>query len=151
MTQQATSLMIEKEVRIAAPVDRVWRALTDYREFGTWFRVALDGPFEVGRSVRGTMTYPGHEGAPFEATIEVMETPRRFVYSWVPDGAGDGGPDEPRTRVEFTLMPTEAGTTLVVRETGFEAVDPDRRVGSMRSHDKGWTAQLQNIEEHVAA
>jgi uncharacterized protein YndB with AHSA1/START domain len=30
---------------LKAPVSRVWRALTDYREFGEWFRVKLEGPF----------------------------------------------------------------------------------------------------------
>ena len=40
---------IEKRIELKAPVPRVWRALTDYREFGTWFRVALEGPFVPGK------------------------------------------------------------------------------------------------------
>lgn len=36
---------IEKSIALAAPVDRVWRAISDHEEFGTWFRVKLDGPF----------------------------------------------------------------------------------------------------------
>ena len=39
---------IEKVIDLAAPVSRVWRALTDHREFGQWFRVRLDGPFRLG-------------------------------------------------------------------------------------------------------
>ena len=39
---------IEKQMELEAPVSRVWRALTDYREFGEWFRVKLDGPFAAG-------------------------------------------------------------------------------------------------------
>ena len=35
---------IEKRVELKAPVSRVWRALTDYREFGEWFRVRLESP-----------------------------------------------------------------------------------------------------------
>ena len=34
---------IEKTIELNAPVSRVWRALTDHREFGAWFRVKLDG------------------------------------------------------------------------------------------------------------
>ena len=44
---------IEKIVDLAAPVSRVWRALTDHEEFGQWFRVRLDGPFEVGATTTG--------------------------------------------------------------------------------------------------
>ena len=39
---------IEKNIVLRAPRSRVWRALTDAQEFGTWFRVNLDGRFAVG-------------------------------------------------------------------------------------------------------
>ena len=51
---------IEKRIELKAPVSRVWRALTDYREFGQWFKVKLDGPFLVGQVSRGRITYPGY-------------------------------------------------------------------------------------------
>ena len=35
---------IEKRVLLRAPRSRVWRAITDAREFGSWFGVAFDGP-----------------------------------------------------------------------------------------------------------
>ncbi|WP_108662320.1 SRPBCC family protein [Acuticoccus kandeliae] len=153
MTDTSTPLDIEKEIAIAAPVERVWRALTDHEAFGTWFRVALDGPFAVGRSVTGKMTYPGFEGWPFEATVVAMDAPTRFVFTWVPD-SGDEAPTAasgPRTTVTFTLRPSAGGTILTVREAGFERLDPARRVGAMRDNEKGWEIQMQNIAEHVAA
>ena len=52
---------IEKTIEIKAPVSRVWRALTDHREFGAWFRVRLEGPFVPGQVSRGQITYPGYE------------------------------------------------------------------------------------------
>jgi uncharacterized protein YndB with AHSA1/START domain len=36
---------IEKRTELKAPVSRVWRTLTAYREFREWFRMKLDGPF----------------------------------------------------------------------------------------------------------
>ena len=39
---------IEKRIELKAPVARVRRALTDYREFGEWFRVKIEGPFVPG-------------------------------------------------------------------------------------------------------
>ena len=47
---------IEKRIELKAPVSRVWRALTDHREFGQWFRVKLDGPFVPGQVSRGQVT-----------------------------------------------------------------------------------------------
>ena len=52
---------IEMRIQLKAPVSQVWRALMDYREFGEWFRVKLDGPFVKGQVSRGSMTYPGCE------------------------------------------------------------------------------------------
>ena len=36
---------IEKKTVLRAPRARVWRALTDAREFSEWFRVTLRGQF----------------------------------------------------------------------------------------------------------
>lgn len=44
---------IEKRIELKAPIARVWRALTDHREFGEWFRVQLEGPFVPGQVPRG--------------------------------------------------------------------------------------------------
>ncbi|MGH6842298.1 MAG: hypothetical protein ACREDV_09455 [Methylocella sp.] len=52
---------IEKRIELKAPVSRVWRALTDYREIGEWFRVTLEGPFVPGQISRGQITYPVYE------------------------------------------------------------------------------------------
>jgi uncharacterized protein YndB with AHSA1/START domain len=50
---------IEKSIELKAPVSRVWRAITDSREFGEWFHVKLDAPFEVGEEAHGQITHPG--------------------------------------------------------------------------------------------
>ena len=60
---------IEKRIELKAPVSRGWRALTDYREFGEWFRVKLDGPFVKGQVSRGHMTFPGYEHVKWEAVV----------------------------------------------------------------------------------
>ena len=71
---------ITKIVELAAPPTRVWRALTDHEEFGTWFRVELDGPFQVGALVTGKVTYPGYECHGWAARVECMEPERRFAF-----------------------------------------------------------------------
>lgn len=143
---------IEKSVELKAPLARVWRALTDYKEFGEWFRVKLEGPFAVGEVSRGQITYPGYEHLKWEATVQVMEPQRLFSLTWCPYG---GEPDidysnEPQTLVEFKLEQMPTGTRLVISESGFDALpDDERRVDALRSNTSGWNEQVKHIAAHV--
>ena len=142
---------IEKNILLRAPRSRVWRALTDAQEFGTWFRVDLDGRFEVGKRIRGKITYPGYEHLTMDVLVEAMEAEKLFSYRWHP-GATEVGVDysaEPTTLVEFRLEDAEGGTMLTIVESGFDKVPKERRDEAFRSNDVGWTEQLQNIRRHV--
>ena len=144
---------IEKRIELKAPVARVWRALTDHREFGQWFRVKLEAPFQPGQVSRGQITYPGYEHVKWQVTVEKMEAERLFSFRWHPY-AVDAGIDyskEPTTLVEFRLEAAAGGTLLIVTESGFEAIPKERRFEAYRMNDGGWSAQLKNIEQHVAA
>ena len=44
---------IEKSAVLRAPLSRVWAAISDAQQFGAWFGVALDGPFETGTRLHG--------------------------------------------------------------------------------------------------
>jgi uncharacterized protein YndB with AHSA1/START domain len=143
---------IVKRIELKAPVSVVWRALTDHREFGEWFRVKLDGPFVPGQATRGHVTYPGYEHLKWEATVQKMEPERLFSFTWHPY-AIDPAIDymkEPPTLVEFRLEPKEDGTVLVLTESGFDALPEGRRFEAFRMNDNGWTIQMSNIERHVA-
>jgi uncharacterized protein YndB with AHSA1/START domain len=143
---------IEKHVEIDAPVSRVWRALTDHREFGEWFRVKLDGPFVPGQVSRGHITYPGYEHLKWEVTIREMVAERLFSFTWHPyaiDPEIDYS-SEPTTLVEFRLEPKGGGTVLVVTESGFDAIPKERRFEAYRMNEGGWAEQMKNIETHVA-
>ncbi len=97
---------IEKRIELKAPVSRVWRALTDYREFGEWFRVKLDGPFVPGRVSRGHITYPSYEHLKWEAVVQKMEPERLFSFTWHPYAvdAKIEYPKETPTLVELRLQ-----------------------------------------------
>ena len=75
---------IEKQIELKAPVSKVWRALTDYREFGEWFRVKLEGPFVVGQVAGGFITWPGYEHLRMEVVVQKIEPERFFSYTWHP-------------------------------------------------------------------
>ena len=144
---------IEKAVDLKAPIERVWRALTDHNEFGTWFRVQIDGPFVVGAVSRGRITVPGYEHVLWEAEIVRLEAPRRFAYTWHPY-ANDPKVDyssEPQTLVEFELELIAGGTRLTVVETGFDALPAHRRPDALRMNDSGWAGQVQRVKAFVEA
>lgn len=144
---------IEKTVELKAPVARVWRALTDHTEFGTWFRVRLDGPFVPGQTARGRITYPGYEHLRWEAVVQKMESERLFSFTWHPyavDSKADYS-GEPPTLVEFTLEKTASGTRLRVVESGFDKLPSHRRDEAFRMNEGGWGMQMNNIAQHVDA
>jgi uncharacterized protein YndB with AHSA1/START domain len=147
---------IEKQIELKAPVDRVWRALTDYREFGEWFRVELQEPFVVGQLARGRVLHPGYEHIVWEALIQKMEPERLFSFTWAQVQYLDKerySPDyshAPRTLVEFHLEPATAGTILTLIESGFENVPAAWRGDAQRGNEGGWTQQMKNIENYVA-
>ena len=143
---------IEKTIELKVPVTRVWRALTDHKEFGEWFQVELDSPFVVGEVTRGQVTYPGYEHLKWWAIVKAMEHERLFSFSWCPlatESTVDHS-NEPQTLVEFRLEATTDGSRLVVSESGFDALpDDERRVDALRRNTKGWDGQAQNIAAHV--
>jgi uncharacterized protein YndB with AHSA1/START domain len=147
---------IEKRIELKAPISRVWRALTDYREFGAWFRVELDGPFVAGQVSRGHITYPGYEHVKWEAVVQKMEPERLFSFTWPHPKSLEKAAyptdysQEPTTLVEFKLEKIATGTLLVLTESGFDKLPDDRRMEAFRRNDGGWTQQMKNIETHVA-
>jgi uncharacterized protein YndB with AHSA1/START domain len=143
---------IEKKIDLSAPVSRVWRALTDYREFGEWFRVKLDGPFVPGKASTGYITWPGYEHLKWEAVVQEMEPEQYFSYTWHPyaiDANLDYSTETP-TLVEFRLEKTATGTLLTVTESGFEDIPSERRLEAFRKNEGGWAQQMKNIETYVA-
>jgi uncharacterized protein YndB with AHSA1/START domain len=147
---------IEKQIELKAPVSRVWRALTDYREFGEWFRVKLDGPFVQGQVSRGNMTYSGYEHVKWEAVVQKMEPERLFSFTWPhpkslnrAEYSADYAND-PRTLVEFRLESTKTGTLLLLTEYGFDQLPGDLRLEAFRRNEGGWMEQMKNIETYVA-
>ena len=147
---------IEKGVELKAPVSRVWRALTDYREFGEWFGVRLDGPFVPGQVSRGQITYPGYEHIRWESMIVKMEPERLFSFTWPQPRSlekTDYPQDysaEPTTLVEFRLEKSANGALLLVTESGFDKLPDDRRHEAFRRNEGGWVEQMKNVENYVA-
>jgi len=145
---------IEKSVVIRAPRTHVWHALTDAKEFGTWFGVALDGSqsFVPGARIQGQFTHAGCEHLIWDATIERMEPERIFSWRWPLDPIDPSREyaDIPINLVVFELEEVAEGTRLTVVESGFDQLPLDGRAPANRKNTEGWGIQTEAIARHVA-
>ena len=142
---------IEKRVVLRATQGRVWRAVSDATEFGSWFGMRLDGVFAAGAKTRGVIAPTSvdsevaamqkpYEGRPIEMTIERMEPERFFSFRWHPYGIEEGVDysAEPMTLVVFELEPLAEGVMLTVTESGFDQIPVERRgAGRLRRMTEG--------------
>jgi len=148
----ASTDRIERQVILKASRSRVWRALSNATEFGSWFGVAFkDVVFASGKRVRGQVTYPGYEHVVFEIEIERMEPERLLSWRWHPAAieAGVDYSQEPTTLVVFELEDVEGGTLLRIVESGFDGIPLSRRQEAFRMNSGGWDGQVENIRKHV--
>ena len=156
---------IEKRVVLRAPLDPVWRAVSDADEFGRWFGVRFDGPFIAGSSVTAAIApttvddvvaerQEPHTGVKSIWQIVAVEPQRRFAYRWHPF-AIDPGPEyedydqEPTTLVEFTLAETPDGVLLTIVESGFDAIPEARRAASFEANSEGWAIQTDLVRKYL--
>src|SRR5208282_2713428 len=147
-----TTDRIEKKTLLRAPRSRVWRALTDSREFGLWFGVKIEGAFARDAHVRGKITIKGYEDRTMEMWIEKIEPETLFSYRWHPfaiDPAVDYS-KEPTTLVEFSLAEADGGTLLSVVESGFDGVPLARRPKAFEMNTHGWEMQMKQIAQYLA-
>ncbi len=155
--------VIRKEITLRANLPKVWRAISDADEFGQWFGVRFDGPFEAGKSMTGHITptvvndeiaahQKPYEGMPFAMVVEAIEPQTLFAFRWHPY-AIDKDKDysaEPMTLVSFALNEVEGGVHLTITESGFDKIPLMRRAEAFRMNDGGWQAQAGLIEAWLA-
>lgn len=154
---------IEKTILLRAPRARVWRALTNSTEFGTWFGMTFDGPFRPGARMNGVVVgskvnaevaalQKPHQGKRFEITVEQMEPERLFSFRWHPH-AVDPKVDysaEPATLIVFTLEESLEGILLTVTESGFDQIPLARRAEAFKANEQGWSLVIKLVEEYLA-
>jgi uncharacterized protein YndB with AHSA1/START domain len=154
---------IEKKVLLRASLVRVWRAVSDARQFGAWFGVDFDGPFVPGARMIGRIVptqvdedvarlQKPYEGRAFEVTVVRIEPERIFSFRWHPfavDAAFDYS-SEPTTLVVFELQEVEGGTRLTITESGFDGIPLARRAQAFTANEGGWTHQAKLIEKYLS-
>jgi uncharacterized protein YndB with AHSA1/START domain len=144
---------IEKRVVLRAPRSRVWRAISNAEEFGTWFGIKLESAFGQGKPTRGKLIIPGYDHLTLDMLVERIDPERYFSYRWHPY-AVDPKTDysaEPTTLVEFRLEEQAGGTALTIIESGFDRIPLSRRAEAFRMNDQGWASQSEKLARYVEA
>ncbi|HXC32493.1 MAG TPA: SRPBCC family protein [Verrucomicrobiae bacterium] len=154
---------IEKKILLRATRERVWRAVSDAKEYGRWFGVAFDGPFVEGKRLTGRITpttvdaevakmQEPYAGKAFEWTVERVEPMRRIAFRWHPYAVEEGVDysNEPATLIEFELQDAPGGILLVITESGFDQIPLARRAKAFKANEGGWEMQTRLIEKYLA-
>jgi|ERR1700733_14574493 uncharacterized protein YndB with AHSA1/START domain len=155
---------IEKQILLRATRERVWRAVSDAKEFGTWFGVAFDGPFAAGTRVTGRIVpttvdaevakmQEPYAGKAYDWTVERIEPMQKITFRWHPYAVEEGVDysKEPTTLIEFELVGAPGGILLKISESGFDQIPLARRAKAFRANEGGWQMQTRLIEKYLAA
>jgi uncharacterized protein YndB with AHSA1/START domain len=154
---------IVRTVLLRAPLERVWRAISEAQQFGAWFGVAFDGPFVEGATMVGRIvpteadaeiakTQEPYRGAKFEIVVDRIEPMRWFSFRWHPF-AVERDVDyskEPMTLVAFQVEEAAGGTTLTITESGFDRLPAARRARAFTMNEQGWAAQAKLVEKYLS-
>lgn len=152
---------IKKTAVLAAPLAKVWHAISDSQAFGAWFGMTIEGPFVEGQTARGAMAKTqvdpaiAEQQAPYagmacDLMIERIVPQQLLSFRWHPGAAPDAGLDAPTTLVTFSLEAVPGGTKLTITESGFDALPLDKREKAFADNEGGWEAQLTLVAKYVA-
>jgi len=137
-------------------------AITDPVQFGAWFGVEFEGPFEAGHEAIGKIVptrvdpevarlQEPHRGTAFRIMVERIEPMHLFSFRWHPyavDPSVDYGA-EAMTLVSFTLEDHDDGVLLTITETGFDQLPLARREEAWKANTGGWEHQARLIAKYI--
>lgn len=136
---------IERDVLIAAPLERVWELITRAEHLGRWFG---DAGAEIDLRPGGALSLTWREHGTFHGRVETVEAPHRFAFRWLSTIGSRAEPTPGNsTLTEFALGVEGERTRVAVVESGFDALDrePAERTAALASHTEGWAAELDEL------
>ncbi len=137
---------IEKEIVIEAPIDVVWRVVTEPDQMKQWFSSVADLEAKPGGA--GLLSF--EEGETFFLQIEAFDPPHRFAFRWLHEQGTKPRPENSML-VEFTLHPEAGNTRLRVVESGFDQIDwsDERKAKYAQDHSHGWQFYLGRLRDYA--
>ncbi|HKX68491.1 MAG TPA: SRPBCC domain-containing protein [Intrasporangium sp.] len=148
MSAQGIPNTIERQIEIAAPIERVWALVSGP---GWWINEGEIREHEIEQAEGHAVVHDETHGAfPIE-TIELRE-PVYASFRWLASHDGEHGSAHIPTVVEFTLEPSDRGVMVRVVETGFAAgdeADAAARAAAHRDNSQGWDIELTAARAHL--
>jgi uncharacterized protein YndB with AHSA1/START domain len=137
---------IERDVLIDAPVEVVWRTITEPDQISLWFADRVE--VEIKPGARGYMGF-GDQGGP--VMVEAVDPPTRFSFRWN-HPAGEDPADGNSLLVEFILDGEGERTRLRVVESGLGLLAwPDaEKQRYADEHTAGWGDFLGRLTRLLA-
>jgi len=136
---------IKREVVFAAPIERVWEALTTAEQLSEWFGDTAQIDLRPGGLARfGWSEFDSTT----DAIIEAVERPTRFSFRW--EALKDTPVEHTSTLVEFNLETVEEGTRLTLVESGFSTLPDDAYEHRFAENSSGWKAELRDLTSYLA-
>jgi uncharacterized protein YndB with AHSA1/START domain len=131
MTVEGETATIEFTRRLAASPERVWFALTDAGELGTW----LSEGSTFGDGAGSSLSHDFGDHGVVTGTIKEWDPPALLSYTWVfPDGV--------ESLLSFELSPDRGGTVLRLVHTRVPAQ-------TAMGYTPGWHAFLDRFDALV--
>src|SRR3954452_9623196 len=134
---------IERTLELSHSPEKVWQALTTAEGLGTWFGNSAEVDLRIG----GIATLSWTSGDTATLTIERLEEPHVFGYTWHINGLP--AEDPRRTYVEFTLSPAAGGTTLTMVESGFAQLPDEQYKTAFGGNNTGWDSELGELVTYL--
>lgn len=138
----AAKRAVEKVMEINAPIEAVWKALTEADELTRWFPLNAKATPGVGGKI--FMSW----GAPIEGESEILiwEPNRRLKTTW-PLADGHGTMDGVVLTVDYLLEGRGGATTLRLVHSGFgQGADWDTQYDAVR---QGWDFELRGMRHYL--
>jgi len=137
---------IEREILIEAPIDVVWRVVTEPEHIQRWF--ATEAELERKQGGSGVLSF--RNDTTYYLQVETFDPPHRFAYRWLHEKGSRAQPGN-STLVEFTLEPESSNTRLRVVESGFDEMDwtDDEKTKFVEDHTSGWQHFAELLRDYA--
>ena len=142
---------IERDIVIEAPIEAIWRAVTQPGQISRWFTDSAQ--IDLRPNGTGTLVWDSratNQPATVHLHIVTIESPRTFSFRWLhPAGAAAGANNS--LLVEFTLTPEGGHTRLRLAESGLSQIHwpKEQKAACAAQNSKGWDIHLAHLRDYA--
>lgn len=138
------SFAVERSIWIAAPLERVWSAITDPMQLESWFSPGTSWKLTT-LEVGGRLFTPDPETGDETnvQVIQLVDPPQRFVTHSLPASPGSS------EVTAYLLEEERGGTRLTITNSGYELLPDDERWSSMEQNAFGFGMMLENLRAYI--